>query len=156
MGNCLIVCLVGFPGIGKATIAKSLAHTTGATIVDNHWINDPILRLVVKDGATAVPDAVWPQVAEVRGAVLDAISTFAPPGASFIFTLAGADEYPDDRRANGAEESSSIPSKRSPMSGPIVRWDPRVPGALTLDVTNLAADAAAAIILAHVNAGMRR
>jgi hypothetical protein len=76
-----------------------------------------------------LPDAVWPQVAEVRGAVLDTISTFAPPGASFIFTLAGADEDPDDRWANGTEESSSIPSKRSPMSGPIVRWTRVCPGA---------------------------
>jgi shikimate kinase len=59
MSKGLIVRLVGFPGAGKLTIAKSLAPMTGATIVDNHWINDPILRLVAKDGSTAVPEAVW-------------------------------------------------------------------------------------------------
>jgi predicted kinase len=187
MSNGLIVCLVGFPGVGKLTIAKSLARMSGATIVDNHWINDPILRLVAKDGSTAVPDAVWPQVAKVRGAVLDTISTLAPPGASFIFTLAGSNEDPEDRRA--FEEYLEVAARRgsrfvavrllcgeeelakritSPerhgrkLVDPIeavtnVRayspLDPRVPGALTLDVTNLAADTAATTILAHVNAG---
>ena len=187
MSNGLIVCLVGFPGAGKLTIAKSLAGMIGATIVDNHWINDPILRLVAKDGSTAVPDAVWPQVARVRGAVLDTISTLAPLGASFIFTLAASNEDPDDRRA--FEQYREVAARRgsrfvavrllcgeeelakritSPdrhgrkLVDPIeaatnVRayspLDPRVPGALTLDVTNLAADVAATAIFAHVSAG---
>jgi translation initiation factor RLI1 len=40
-----VLCLVGFPGVGKLTIARILARMTGAVLVDNHWINDPILRL---------------------------------------------------------------------------------------------------------------
>jgi hypothetical protein len=79
------------------TIAKILSRMIDATVVDNHWINDPILRLVAKDGSAAVPDSVWPQVAKVRGAVLETIATLAPRGASFIFTYAGSDEDPEDR-----------------------------------------------------------
>ena len=68
-------------------------------MIDDHWINDPILELVEADGSVAVPDAVWPQVAQVREAVLETISTFGPPGINDIFTYAGSDEDPEDRKA---------------------------------------------------------
>jgi predicted kinase len=95
----LVICLVGFPGVGKLTIATILARLSGARVIDNHWVNDPILRIVASDGSAAVPEAVWPQVAKVRAAVLETVATLAPASHSFIFTLAGADEDPEDRRA---------------------------------------------------------
>ena len=67
-----VICLVGFPGAGKLTIAQNLARSINATVVDNHWINDPMLRLVARDNLTPAPDAVWPLVAQVRRAVLEA------------------------------------------------------------------------------------
>ena len=70
-----------------------------AVVVDNHWINDPILKLVTGDGSAAVPDAVWPQVAKVREAVLETIATLGPPTTNYIFTYAGSDEDPEDRTA---------------------------------------------------------
>jgi hypothetical protein len=93
-----VLCLVGFPGVGKLTIAQTLERLTEAQIVDNHWINDPILRLVPHDSATPVTEAVWSLVARVRGAVLEAIVTVAPPTQNFIFTYAGSDEDPTDVR----------------------------------------------------------
>jgi predicted kinase len=57
-----VLCLLGFPGVGKLAIAQTLARLTGAQVVDNHWMNDPILRLVAHDSATPVPEAVWPLV----------------------------------------------------------------------------------------------
>jgi predicted kinase len=105
-----ILCLVGFPGVGKLTIAKFLAPKLSATIVDNHWINDPILHLITDDDSTAVPEAVWPQVAKVREAVLDTISTLAPAGANFIFTYAGADEDHNDHKA--LEEYRNVAARR--------------------------------------------
>jgi predicted kinase len=92
-------CLVGFPGVGKLTIARILARMTGAVVVDNHWINDPILKLVTNESSVAVPDAVWPQIAKVREAVLETITTLGSQGASYIFTYAGSDEDPADRAA---------------------------------------------------------
>jgi hypothetical protein len=96
-----IACLVGFPGVGKLTIARALANMTAAVVVDNHWINDPILKLVTADGSAAVPDAIWPQVAKVREAVLETISTLGPPSVNYIFTYAGSDEDLEDRKAFG-------------------------------------------------------
>ncbi len=93
-----IICLVGFPGAGKLTIARELARRVEATVIDNHWINDPVLRLLPTSEA-AVPEAVWPQVAKVRDAVLETIATLAPRERSFIFTYAGANEDPADRKA---------------------------------------------------------
>jgi hypothetical protein len=95
-----VACLVGFPGVGKLTIARILAQKTGAIVVDNHWINDPILKLVVtNEGMAAVSDAVWPQVVKVREAVLETIASLGPPNNSYIFTYAGSDQDPADRLA---------------------------------------------------------
>jgi predicted kinase len=183
--NGVIVCLVGFPGVGKLTIARALSRLIDATIVDNHWINDPILRLLPKTDARPVPDAVWSEVAKVRGAVLETIAAFAAPGANFIFTYAGANEDPADRKA--FEEYRDVAVRRaarfmavrltcsedelvrriqSPerrgrkLMDPVeaienVRHysplDPGIPGNLSLDVTHLAPETAAALIFDHLD-----
>ena len=106
----VIICLVGFPGAGKLTIARALSQLIDATIVDNHWINDPILRLIAATDARAVPEAIWPQVAKVRSAVLETMATLSPQAASFIFTYAGANEDPEDRKA--FEEYRDVAARR--------------------------------------------
>jgi hypothetical protein len=182
-----VLCLLGFPGVGKLAIAQTLARLTGAQVVDNHWMNDPILRLVAHDSATPVPEAVWPLVARVRGAVLEAIATVTPRTQNFIFTYAGADEDPADRKA--FEEYREVASRRGARFVPVrllceaselarrIQSHSRrgrklmdaeeafrnvqsftvlgahMPSALTLDVTELSAEAAAAVILAHIHAG---
>jgi hypothetical protein len=181
-----VLCLVGFPGVGKLTIARTLARLTEAQVVDNHWINDPILRLVAHDGSTPVPEAVWPLVARVRGAVLEAIATLAPRSQSFIFTYAGTDEDAADRKA--FEDYREVASRRGARFVPVrllcegdelarrIQSEARhgrklvdaeeafrnvrsftvlgasTPNALTLDVTRLSAEAAAAAIIAHIRA----
>jgi hypothetical protein len=49
----VIVCLGGFPGVGKLTIANALAPELNAKIVDNHWINDPILGVAFDFSSSA-------------------------------------------------------------------------------------------------------
>jgi hypothetical protein len=182
-----IICIVGFPGVGKLTVALALARLTGAQVVDNHWINDPIIKLVAKDGAAPVPAGVWPQIARVRAAVLDTIATLVPLETSFIFTHAGSDEDPADRVA--LEEYRSVALKRGARFIPVrllcieaelvkriqsperlgrkltdaaeasrlarlfTPLDPRLPGTLTLDVTTLSPEAAAAAIRDQIAAG---
>jgi predicted kinase len=93
----VIVYLVGFAGTGKLTIAKELAPLLDATIVDNHWINNPIFGLIKTDGMTPLPLEVWVQVDKVREAVLETIATLAPPACSFILTHDGREGEPEDR-----------------------------------------------------------
>lgn len=85
----VFVLLLGFPGAGKLTIARELASRFPARVVDNHWINNPILALLDDDGHKTLPDAVWEQTAKVRQAVLDTITALCHPAANFIFTSSG-------------------------------------------------------------------
>jgi hypothetical protein len=181
----LVICLVGFPGVGKLTIATILARLSGARVIDNHWINDPILRIVASDGSAAVPEAVWPQVAMVREAVLETVATLAPASDSFIFTLAGADEDPEDRRAfeqyrkvalrrharlivirllcreeelvkriQDAERRGrklTDPAEAITNVRNYTPLNPSVPEVLSIDVTELSPEDAAARIFAHIN-----
>ena len=85
----VFVLLLGFPGVGKLTIARELGRQLPARVIDNHWINNPVLALLDDDGYGTLPEAVWEQTARVRQAILDTIATLCDPGASFIFTNAG-------------------------------------------------------------------
>jgi hypothetical protein len=142
-----------------------------------------ILRLVTNEGSIAVPDAVWPQVAKVREAVLETIASLAPRGISYIFTYAGSDEDPADRKAFedyhtaalrrgsrflsvrflcGEEELvrriQSAERKGKKLTDPheavenvraFTPLDPRLPGTLCLEVTNLSAESVASTIAIH-------
>ena len=92
----VIVYLVGFPGTGKLTVARELAALLKARVVDNHWINNPILGLIESDRVTPFPEGVWDQIAKVRQAVLDTIATLSAPESNFIMTHAGYDDDPED------------------------------------------------------------
>jgi hypothetical protein len=82
-----IILLIGFAGTGKYTIGRALAERTGARLVDNHLINNPIFKVVNADGVTPLPSAVWDKVASIRRLVYEAIREISPPELSFIFTL---------------------------------------------------------------------
>ncbi|MFB2607955.1 chloramphenicol phosphotransferase, partial [Rhizobium phaseoli] len=66
----VFVLLMGFPGVGKLTIATELSSVFPAKIIDNHWFNNPILRLLDDDGATPLPKGIWEYTGRVRQAVL--------------------------------------------------------------------------------------
>lgn len=93
----VFILLLGFPGVGKLTIARELSPLLDAKVIDNHWFNNPILRLLDDDGATPLPNGIWEYTGRVRQAVLDAIVAYGPPTANFIFTHAGIE---GDERSN--------------------------------------------------------
>ncbi|AGS25698.1 AAA domain-containing protein (plasmid) [Rhizobium etli] len=93
----LFILLLGFPGVGKLTIARELSPLLTAKVIDNHWFNNPILRLLDDDGTTPLPKGIWEYTGRVRQAVLDAIVAYGPPSANFIFTHAGIE---GDERSN--------------------------------------------------------
>lgn len=82
----VIYYLVGWPGSGKRTVGLALAEQTGARLLDNHLINDPVFQAVGASGVGQLPDGTWPLVARVESAVLEAVEHLAPPNLSFIFT----------------------------------------------------------------------
>lgn len=82
----VIYYLVGWPGSGKRTVGLALAKLTGARLIDNHLINDPVFQAVGANGVGTLPEGTWPLVARVQSAVLEAVEQVAPPNLSFIFT----------------------------------------------------------------------
>ena len=87
-----IIYLLGFPGVGKYTIAQELARQTQALLIDNHLINNPIFSVVRADGKTKLAPQVWEYTAKIGDLVREAIVTLTPPDESFIFTNALAEE----------------------------------------------------------------
>ena len=87
-----IIHLIGYPAVGKLTVARALAATTpeGApdqiVVVDNHLTGNPVLRVTALDADGRVPARAWELVAEIRERVHTAIVELSPPGWSFVFT----------------------------------------------------------------------
>jgi hypothetical protein len=94
-----MVLLIGFAGTGKYTIGRELCERTGATLIDNHLINNPIFRAVNADGVTPLPFGVWDRVKEVRAAVYKTIRELAPPEMGFVFTMELRENNPEDEKA---------------------------------------------------------
>lgn len=82
-----MVALIGFAGTGKYTIGRELCERTGAQLIGNHLINNPIFKVVKADGVTPLPPEVWDLVKEVRATVYEAIRELSPPEMSFVFTM---------------------------------------------------------------------
>jgi predicted kinase len=81
-----IIYLFGFPGRGKYTIAREIEAQTGARVIDNHLINNPIFSLVRKDGKTKIPAKTWGYTLQIMEIVLDAVVNLTNKEQSFIFT----------------------------------------------------------------------
>jgi len=96
-----IVLLIGFAGTGKYTIGRELCERTGARLIDNHSINNPIFKVVNADGVTPLPPRVWDLVKDVRATVYQAIRELSPPGMSFVFTMELRESNPLDHIAFG-------------------------------------------------------
>ena len=94
-----MVLLIGFAGTGKYTIGRELCERTGAKLIDNHLINNPIFRVVNADGVTPLPAGVWDRVNEVRAAVYKAIRELSPSDTGFVFTMQLLESKPEDHKA---------------------------------------------------------
>lgn len=94
-----IILLMGFAGTGKYTIGRRLSDLTGAKLVDNHLINNPIFTVVNADGVSSLPAPVWDKVKQIRRLVYDSIRELSPPNLSFIFTMELRQSNPGDHFA---------------------------------------------------------
>ena len=94
-----IVALIGFAGTGKYTIGRELCERTGARLIHNHLINNPIFAVVNADGVTRLPPGVWDRVREIRATVYHAIRELSPPEMSFVITTELRESNPLDHVA---------------------------------------------------------
>ncbi len=94
-----IILLMGFAGTGKYTIGRELTRLTGAKLIDNHLINNPVFTALNADGVTPLPAGVWEKVESIRRIVYDSIRELSPPELSFIFTMQLLESNPDDHKA---------------------------------------------------------
>ncbi|MBX5203076.1 chloramphenicol phosphotransferase [Rhizobium sp. NZLR1] len=113
----IFILLIGFPGVGKLAIAKELSPLFSAKIVDNHWFNNPILRLIDDDGTSPLPNGIWEYTGRVRQAVLDAIVAYGAPSANFIFTHAGIEG--DERSMRTFQQIAAAAQQRQALLVPI-------------------------------------
>jgi predicted kinase len=90
-----IFFLIGRAGVGKLTTAQAIGAMTGARIIDNHYVNNPIFRLIELYRQEPLPAEVWDRIAEVRHAILETVAALSPPRWSFVFTYV-AFEAPED------------------------------------------------------------
>jgi hypothetical protein len=94
-----MVLLIGFAGTGKYTIGRELCERTGAKLIDNHLINNPIFSVINIDGVTPLPAKVWDRVKEIRATVYRAILELSPAEMSFVFTMELRQSNPGDHGA---------------------------------------------------------
>ena len=109
MSKAITLYLIGFAGVGKYTIAKSLA-SYGYKIVDNHLINNPILSLLDLDGITPISKNIWDIIKEIRISVLKFVAQDLT--SNYVFTNELLEEARDhdvyNQVKNAAEERGSI------------------------------------------------
>ena len=94
-----IIVLMGFAGTGKYTIGREVCTHTGAKLIDNHLIANPIFKLVNADGVTPLPSEVWDRIKQIRRMVYEAIRELSPPEMSFVFTVEWRANNPGDYKS---------------------------------------------------------
>lgn len=89
-----ILQLVGPPASGKRTIGALVAERTGAALVDNHLINDPVFTALGANGFGTLPPQAFTLASRVQEVVHEAVLA-APPEISHVFTKFWVDEPGD-------------------------------------------------------------
>src|SRR3954454_4526188 len=110
-----IIYLIGIPAVGKYTTATAISHRTGAKLVDNHLINNPIFSVAHIAGTSRYPfpREGWKYTGQIRRVVLSFIRDLGHPDDSFIFTnVMGWDEvrpFRQIQRLAKAREALFVP-----------------------------------------------
>jgi hypothetical protein len=84
--NNVILHLIGFAGTGKLTIAQAILARAPFLLVDNHFINNVVFRLIDTDGKSPLPPRVWENVRKVRAIVFDTMRELSKPARNFVLT----------------------------------------------------------------------
>lgn len=117
-----LIYLIGFPATGKLTIAKSIVRKAGATLIDNHLINNPIFQIVRKSGGEAIPDAAWGKADEIRKIVFDTMVELAAREQNFVLTNQLVD-HKGDRQLFDLVKTTA--NRREAKFVPVGIWCPK-------------------------------
>jgi shikimate kinase len=93
-----MVYLIGHPGVGKYTVGAEIAELTGARLLDNHLVNNPIFAVLPR-GAKADVVATrlaWQRIGEIRELMLRSMEDLAAPDTSFVLTNVINGDDPED------------------------------------------------------------
>jgi hypothetical protein len=75
MSESIIIYLIGWPGVGKLTIAKEILKNDKSFILcDNHLINNVIFSLLRLNEKYIVPEESWDYIGKIRDIVFDFIT----------------------------------------------------------------------------------
>jgi hypothetical protein len=80
-----IIYLIGFPGVGKYTVAKQLNDISNIRLVDNHLVNNVVFSLIRRTDEK-LPRAVWDNIGKIWDIVANTVSTISHINDSFVFT----------------------------------------------------------------------
>jgi deoxyadenosine/deoxycytidine kinase len=81
-----VIYLIGFPGTGKYTTAKAIAELENFIVVDNQYINNPVLNLIPLDGKTKIPERAWENCSKIREIIFDTMICLSPASYNFVLT----------------------------------------------------------------------
>lgn len=81
-----IIYLLGYPGVGKASIASLLTEATGAELLDNHYWNEQVFPKYDFGDNDPVPEAALQEVDKARTATIQRIREHAEGFQGAIFT----------------------------------------------------------------------
>jgi len=111
------IYLIGFPGVGKLTVAKALKKKLeNCDILDNHLSNDCIFPFaeVDKNRIDAYSDEAWKAIGIIKNTIWDFIINHGKPNQTIILTNVLVDGYaPSEmksflKRKKFAEDRNSL------------------------------------------------
>ena len=116
-----IIYLIGHQGVGKLTIGKQICHQTGAMLIDNHLIANPIFAAIANDPIGSIPEAIKEKIAGIRSLVFSAIVEDAPADLSYVLTDVLLNDASGRRRFSDVE--GLVASRRARFLPVMLRCD---------------------------------
>lgn len=112
-----IIYLIGFPGVGKYTIAKALCEKAAFRLVDNHLVNNPVFSVIDLKNGEKLDEVIWDQIAKIRDVVLYTIENLSHPDYNFIFTNVLLDG--DEKHQRTLDQVKELAAKRQAVFIPV-------------------------------------
>lgn len=112
-----IIYLIGHQGVGKLTIGRAIHAATGAALLDNHLLANPVFTAVANDSVSGIPPAIKAKIGAVRNAVFAAAAEDAAADLSYVLTDVLLDDELGRRRW---EEAKALAAARRATLVPVL------------------------------------